>query len=161
MAVLDYVLRSSNENPPYIQRELVDLIWEWWWKGGDYRATDDVIGEDILLSLATDPARQPATRAAAVTRLPPERQRGVNAIMAAVLQDHSICDSSMDMRDVSDAVRLLKNGGEEGQHALAGISSSVRWKQALINQALGLPPPPLPEKKEAPDEEVVDVNVVP
>jgi len=144
MAVLDHLLHASDNDPPYMQRELVDLMWQWWWKDGKYREEDNISGEDFLHALAINPNRPAALRFAAAILPPCLEQKDVfNAILVAVLQDDRINDPLMDGREVSTAVRLLKeHGGEEGQRLLSEASSSVRWKQALINQALGLPPPP-------------------
>lgn len=160
MAVLDHLLHASDNDPPYMQHELVDLMWQWWWQGGKYREEDNISGEDLLHALAMNPARPAALRFAAAT-FPPglEQQDVFNAILVAVLQDERISDPLMDGREVSNAVRLLKDhGGEEGQRLLSEASSSVRWKQALINQALGIPPPPS-EEREKPLETMLDLDI--
>lgn len=147
MAVLDHLLHASDNDPPYMQRELVDLIWEWWWKDGKHREHDNISGEDILHALALNQDRPPALRFAAAILPPRLTQQDIfNSILIDVLQDDRISNHMMDVRQVSNAISVLKEyGGEEGQRLLSEASSSVRWKQALINQALGLPPPPKPE----------------
>ncbi len=161
MAMLDYILHASGEDPPYMQRESLHLLWEWWWTNGRYREEDGIDGEKLLLALASDQARPAAMRFAAIGK-PIEQHRHLRSeIAATVLRDDRIDDPDMDVRDVADAIRILKESeGQEGQHVLAEVSSSVRWKQALVNQALGLPPPPsLPDEAKESDE--VDINICP
>lgn len=158
MAILDHLLNGSREGTDYEQCELVRLAVEWWWTDGKCRQQDGVKAEDIFEVIAYDATRSPGARAAAILYLPPERQRGVNQIMAEVLRDDRINHPFMDQNAVFDALRYLnEHGGAEGRILLAGIQSTISWKQAEINRALGLPASPPEEGTGL--QHTVEVNV--
>lgn len=150
MAILEHFLKFAEEGGEYEQRELVEVVHELW---GGKNEDDGVPVESLLEELSQDETRAPSVRVAAMSRVPAGKRKGARELMLKVLQNQETGSDTDDNYHVYQAIDYFK------QHDLAAlkkIRTETPWKQALINEAAGLPVPPLPKATQR--EVHVDIN---
>jgi len=161
LAILEHFLKFSAEGSEYEQYELVHAVHRLWDSEMEYERHDEdgIPVKQLLREVCDDETRPLSVRAAALQCLSREdRAKRERQLMLAIARSEDTTEWRIHGKVVGSAVRYLK---EHAPDSLKDIKSKTYWKQQLINDAAGLPPPPRPKEARCsvkPEDQGLDIE---
>lgn len=152
LALVEHIIKFLSEGREYEQVEMLAALQTLCTRRlATATPMPEVNLQLILLGIANDKGRLLLVRYRAAMYLPAEKRPPSHDLMMEILRSNQTNDFHLHARMVKDAAAHVKNAGlAQDIRELRMLKAEAYWKQCIINEVAGVPPPPAPKSAGVP-----------